>query len=69
MSEANGKGEFAFFSRESDLAHKMEGKFTEADDWARRQRKPSDGTRDYILSHVGRAEVERIKLMGERRDV
>lgn len=67
MSETGGKGAFAFFSSENRLASQMEGKFTEPDDWTRHQRKSSDGTRDYILSHVGRAEVARIKARGEDR--
>jgi hypothetical protein len=61
MSENGGKGSFSFFSNENRIATELRGKFVEEDDWARHQRKPSDGTRDYVLSHVGRSEVERLK--------
>lgn len=59
MHNNEGRGAFTFFSRENSIATGLVGIFLEKDD--RVQRSPSDGTRDYVLSHVGCAEVERIK--------
>ena len=66
MLAANGgKGAFGFFSKENALCTDMNGMFVEEDEWARSQRKPSDGTRDWMLTEVGKVEVARLPAIEE----
>lgn len=53
MAEAGGKSAFAFFSDENRMCEQMSGVFVERDETAARQRKPTDGTRDFMLTRVG----------------
>ena len=53
MSESGGKAAFGFFSDENRLCESMSNVFVERDESASYQRKPSDGTRDFILTRVG----------------
>lgn len=55
----DGKGEFPFFSPENRMCSSMSGKFVEENDWARSRRKATDGTRDWVISAVGKAEIAR----------
>lgn len=65
LLNSDGKAAFAFFSKGNGLCEKMDGKFVVRDDCASRQRKPSDGTRDWQLTEVGRAEARRLVLVSE----
>lgn len=53
MAGTGGKAAFAFFSEGNRLCEAMSGLFVERDEHASRQRKPSDGTRDFMLTSVG----------------
>lgn len=53
MAAAGGKAAYGFFSDENRLCEQMSGIFVERDEAAARERKPTDGTRDFVLTRVG----------------
>jgi len=59
LLDCGGKSAFGFFSAENRICEGMSGKFVERDEDAARRRRPSDGTRDWMLTEVGKAEAAR----------
>lgn len=62
LLDCGGKSAFGFFSAENRICEHMSGKFVERDEDARRRRHPSDGTRDWMLTEVGKAEAARLDV-------
>ena len=60
LADTDGKSAFEFFSRENDTCESMDKKFVERDEYAAAKRKPSDGTRDWMLTEVGKVEAARL---------
>jgi hypothetical protein len=65
MAETGGKAAYGFFSDENRLCEQMSGIFVERDEDAAYRRKPSDGTRDFILTRVG---TEFLKARAKARE-
>lgn len=61
LQDCDGKIAFGFFSEENRICEGMSGKFVERDEGAARHRHPSDGTRDWKLTRVGKVEAARVQ--------
>lgn len=59
-----GKFSYDFFSEGNRVCEQMSGRFVERDEYARNRRKPSDGTRDWMLTKLGEMEADRIADAG-----
>ncbi len=66
MKANGGRASYGFFSEENRACEQMGGLFVDRDECAARMRKPSDGTRDWMLTALGEMESGRIaKARGE----
>ena len=60
MAANDGKAAYRFFSHENTACEQMDGLFVERDSTASFKRKPGDGTRDWMLTAVGKIEAARV---------